>query len=129
MPQGGRLRMGLGGGSTADSLDPGTIPDTMPTAINWALRNCLVEVDAAGNALPELAESWEASADASVWYFTLRRGVEFHNGKTLDAQDVIDSINHHRLEESKSAAKGGCHSYWGHHDNQLFFRLNSFKIR
>jgi peptide/nickel transport system substrate-binding protein len=32
--------------------------------------------------------------------------VEFHNGKTLEAEDVIYSINHHRGKDSKSAAKG-----------------------
>ena len=31
--------------------------------------------------------------------------MEFHNGKTLDANDVVASINHHRHEDSKSAAK------------------------
>ena len=33
-------------------------------------------------------------------------GVEFHNGKTLSAEDVVDSLNHHIAEESSSAAKG-----------------------
>lgn len=104
--RGGRLRMGVAGGNTTDSLDPINIPDTMPTNINWSLRNNLVEVDAESNAVPELAESWEASKDAATWRFNLRKGVEFHNGKTLEAQDVIDSINHHRGEDSKSPAKG-----------------------
>ena len=53
----------------------------------------------------ELAESWEASADAATWTFKLRSGVEFHNGKTMTAEDVIASINHHRGEDTKSAAK------------------------
>ena len=33
------------------------------------------------------------------------KGVEFHNGKTLTADDVVASINHHRGEDTKSAAK------------------------
>ena len=69
-------------------------------------RNCLVEIDHQGNPIPELAESWEASKDAATWTFKLRQGVEFHNGKTMTAEDVIFSINHHRGEDSKSAAKG-----------------------
>src|ERR1700685_2919732 len=38
---------------------------------------------------PDLATSWEASEDLKTWTFHLRPGVKFHNGKTLDASDVI----------------------------------------
>ncbi len=104
--KGGRLRIGIAGGSTTDSLDPATITDIMVQTLSMGqLRNCLVEVDAQSKPIPELAESWEPSADASVWRFKLRQGVEFHNGKSLEAEDVIASFNHHRGEDSKSAAK------------------------
>lgn len=103
---GGRLRLGIAGGSTADSLDPSTITDTMATNISFGqLRNCLVEIDANSKPVPELAESWESTPDARVWTFRLRKGVEFHNGKTFDADDVVFSINYHR-RDSKSAASG-----------------------
>lgn len=104
--RGGRLRLGLSGGSTTDSLDPATITDAVGQSVNWSLRNNLVEIDADGKPIPELAESWESTPDAAQWVFKIRKGVEFHNGKTLDAQDVVETINHHRGEESKSAAKG-----------------------
>ena len=104
--KGGRFRMGLTGGHTADNLDPATLNDEWNYNTNWMYRNCLVEIDHQGNPIPELAESWEASKDAATWTFKLRQGVEFHNGKTMDAEDVIYSINHHRGEDSKSAAKG-----------------------
>jgi len=107
VPQkGGRLRLGLAGGSTTDSLDPATITDAMVQNLNWQIRNCLMETDAAGNLVPELAETLESTHDASTWTFHLRRGVEFHNGKTMVAEDVIHSFNHHRGKDSKSAAKG-----------------------
>jgi peptide/nickel transport system substrate-binding protein len=67
--------------------------------------NSLTEVDTNGQLIPELCESWEASDDAEEWTFKLRKGVEFHNGKTMSADDVIASINHHRGEDTKSAAK------------------------
>ena len=105
-PKGGRFRLGMAGGSTTDSLDPATITDAMAYNINWQIRNSLVEVDYEGNLIPELAESWEATADAAQWIFKLRKGVEFSNGKALDAQDVVYSIHHHREKDSKSAAKG-----------------------
>lgn len=103
--KGGRLRIGISGGSTTDSLDPATITDMMMQVFNTSLRNNLVEIDADNRAVPELAESWEATPDAKKWVFKLRKGVEFHNGKTMDAEDVIYSINHHRGKDSKSAAK------------------------
>ncbi len=103
--KGGRLKMGLLGGSTTDSLDPGTLTDTVQLNLNWQTRNALVEVDTKGQPVPELAESWEATPDATQWTFKLRQGIEFHNGKTMDAEDVLFSLNHHRSEKSKSGGK------------------------
>jgi peptide/nickel transport system substrate-binding protein len=107
MPKkGGRLRLGVAGGSTTDSLDPALAEDAFMQNLGWQLRNCLVEIDSKGNPIPELAESWESTPDASKWTFKLRKGVEFHNGKTVDSEDVVFSMNHHRGKDSKSAAKG-----------------------
>jgi ABC-type transport system substrate-binding protein len=39
--------------------------------------------------VPSLAETWEASDDLLQWTFHLREGVSFHNGATLDANDVV----------------------------------------
>jgi len=103
---GGRLRHGTGYGSTTDSLDPGTYENSMMTGVGYAYGNHLTEVDSNGQLIPELAESFEPSADAKPWVFNLRKGVEFHNGKSLTADDVIATFNYHRGEDSKSAAKG-----------------------
>ncbi|MBW2634006.1 MAG: twin-arginine translocation signal domain-containing protein, partial [Deltaproteobacteria bacterium] len=104
--KGGQLRVACTGGSTTDSLDPGTLTSTYNDFLNFQMRNCLVEVDHKSNAIPELAESWEPSPDAVKWTFKIRKGVEFHHGKTLDANDVVYTMNHHRGEGSKSGAKG-----------------------
>ena len=104
--RGGRLRIGLNGGATSDSLDPGIQLAMMPqTLVYGTLANSLVEIDADGQPVPELAESWESTPDAKKWIFKLRKGVEFHNGQSMDADDVIYSINWHRKEGTKSAAK------------------------
>jgi peptide/nickel transport system substrate-binding protein len=104
--RGGVFRVGLGGASTTDTLDPATyISTTTQIAYSSGVHNQLVEFMPDGTVKPELAESIEASPDAKTWTFKLRPGVEFHNGKTLTADDVIASINHHRGEESKSAMK------------------------
>ena len=104
--KGGRFIIGVTGGSTTDSMDPATLTSNMNQNINWQIRNCLVEIDHNFDTIPELAESWGSTPDAKVWSFKLRKGVEFHNGKTMTAEDVIFSINHHLGEKSKSAAKG-----------------------
>ena len=105
--KGGRLRTGTTGGATSDVLDPGLILDSyMINVLFGQVRNNLTEVSATGDLVPELAESWESTPDAKTWMFKVRQGVEFHNGKTLDSQDVVDSLRHHLTEDSKSAAKG-----------------------
>ncbi len=103
--KGGRLRLGIGHGSTSDSLDPGTHENGYMQNVCYTYLNHLTEVDNSGNLVPELAESWEASDDAVQWTFKLKKGVEFHNGKTMTADDVITSINLHRGADSKSASK------------------------
>jgi peptide/nickel transport system substrate-binding protein len=42
---------------------------------------------------PDLATSWDASEDLKTWTFHLRPGVKFHNGKMLDASDVVYTFN------------------------------------
>ena len=106
MPKkGGRLRLGIGHGSTTDTLDPATFENLYVQVMGGASQNKLTEIGNSGDLVPELAESWEPTPDAIQWRFKLRQGVEFHNGKTLDADDVIASFNHHRGEDSTSAAK------------------------
>lgn len=103
---GGLLRIGMGHGSTTDSLDPATTENGMMTGVTNTFGNHLMEVDNDGTLISELADSVEASADAKTWTFHVRQGVEFHDGKTLTPEDVISSLNYHRGEDSKSAAKG-----------------------
>ncbi len=103
--KGGTLRLGIADFATTDSLDPTLMDTRMQMLLNWQLRNNLVEVGPGGAILPELAESWEGSADAATWVFQLRDGIAFHSGKSLTPDDVIYSINLHNAEDTKSAAK------------------------
>lgn len=106
MPKkGGTLRMGLAHGDTTDTLDPATQTNAMDGTMYLSLSNSLVEIGPDGSARPEIAESFESSADVKKWTFKIRKGIEFHNGKPLDAKDVVASINHHRGENSKSGGK------------------------
>ena len=58
-----------------------------------------------GSVVPGLAESWEISDDGKVYTFKLRDGVTFHDGTTMDAEDVKFSLDRARAEDSANAQK------------------------
>jgi len=103
--KGGRLKVGIAHGSTTETYDPATIESGFQAAMSRSMTNTLTEIDADNQVIPCLAESWDSTPDASTWTFKLRKGVEFHNGKSLTAKDVIASINYHRGQDSKSSVK------------------------
>ena len=104
--RGGTLRLGLSGANTSDSWDGRTHSDHFMIHMgHGTVFDCLTEISASGELIGELAESWEASADAKTWTFNLRKGVKFHNGKSFGVDDVIESLNMHTAEGAKSAAK------------------------
>lgn len=104
--RGGKLRQALRGGATSDSLEGATLLDTHNINTSYQVRNCLTEITGEGDVVGDLAESFEPSADAATWTFRLRKDVDFHNGKRLFAEDVIDSLNQHRGKDTKSGASG-----------------------
>ncbi len=103
--KGGHMRMAMGHGGTPDTLNPSHILNGFLTVMHFTITNMLTEINHDGSLKPKLAEEWSASADASTWTFKLRKGVTFHNGRDLTADDVIASINHHRGENSDSGGK------------------------
>jgi len=101
---GGMLRLGLGGGSTTDSIDIGSYTDSVMIAVGHGLFNGIVEWGEDGKPKPDLAASWEAKNGAKDWIFNLRKGVKFSNGKEFTADDAIYSLNYHR-GDTKSGGK------------------------
>ena len=87
--KGGTFCLGARDYATTDSLDPTTANGKGMWCLNYQLRNNLVEEGLKGQLIPELAESWGSSADLTKWVFKIRRGVEFSNGKPLEAEDVM----------------------------------------
>lgn len=103
--RGGILRVAQASGSTTDSYDPATWDSQFVQVLHTARCGYLTEIAADGSLVGEVAESWEASADAMTWTFKLRDGITYHSGGNVTAADVVASINYHRGDESKSAAK------------------------
>ncbi len=103
--KGGHFRVGIADFATSDGLDPAVVDTQFQVNLEWQLRNNLVEVGPSGQIVPELAESWEGSPDAKTWTFKIRKGVQFHTGKTMTARDVVYSFNLHTAPASRSPAK------------------------
>ena len=53
---------------------------------------------------PRVATSWSANADSTVWTFKLRKGIKFHNGQTLTADDVVATFDRLADPANKSNA-------------------------
>jgi peptide/nickel transport system substrate-binding protein len=103
---GGHFRAGLGHGNTTDTFDPATWAHGMNFGWGRSLSGAtLTRTDQKGNVTPYLAESMEPSDGAKKWIFKLRKGVTFHNGKTVTADDVVATFNYHNGPDSKSAGK------------------------
>ena len=104
--KGGTLKMGLVGGESTNSLDPAVAASQVPYHNLNQFGETVVNVNEFGEIDYRLAESAEASADAKTWAFKIRKGVQFHNGKEMTAQDVMRTLERHSNEDAKSGALG-----------------------
>jgi peptide/nickel transport system substrate-binding protein len=103
--RGGTFRLGVSGGGAKDFIDGQNIvtrPDQARIVTGW---ETLVRFDSNFKLVFDgLAEQIEAKG-ADVWTIRVRDGIEFHNGKTLGADDVIYSLR--RLIDPKLGLFGG----------------------
>jgi peptide/nickel transport system substrate-binding protein/oligopeptide transport system substrate-binding protein len=81
------------------SLDPASLSDVFARAVATQIFDGLVQFDALLKPIPAIAEFWEASRDGRTWTFTLRRGVRFHHGREVTADDFVYSFT--RLLDAK----------------------------
>jgi peptide/nickel transport system substrate-binding protein len=65
----------------------------------------LTRFGADGSVNPGLAKSWDISEDGTEYTFHLNEGVMFHDGTTMDAEDVKFSLDRARAEDSANAQK------------------------
>ena len=74
-----------------DQLDPQKTSAYFSFEVLENVFDTLVEPDENLEMRPALAESWEVSSDQLTWTFHLRKGITFHDGSPLVADDVVYS--------------------------------------
>ncbi|AUS07887.1 ABC transporter substrate-binding protein [Laceyella sacchari] len=103
-----------GRGEDAKLLDPSLVTDGESTKVTDQIFDNLVEyADGSTDVVPSLAESWEASEDAKVWTFKLRKDVKFHDGTPFNAEAVV--FNFERwADKNHPQHKGGDFPYYAY---------------
>ncbi len=76
-----------------DSLDPHMAVAAGTREVNFNIFEGLVKADSNGNIVPAVAEKCDVSSDGTEYTFTIREGIQFHNGETVTADDVVFSIS------------------------------------
>ncbi len=103
--KGGEVRVSPEYTGAEETYDPTKMTNSTDIQRAYQVYNRLTNLDRDMNVVPNLAAEWEATNQASEWTFKLREGVEFHDGKTLTADDVIYSLGEHIKEGSESPSK------------------------
>jgi peptide/nickel transport system substrate-binding protein len=104
--RGGTLKAGLVGGESTNSLDPALFMTQVPFSFGKMWGEMIVELSPEGALEYRIAEEIGSSPDAKTWTLKIRDGIEFHNGKTVTAEDVAATLERHSDEKSKSGALG-----------------------
>jgi peptide/nickel transport system substrate-binding protein len=89
--RGGRIRLGIVDNDPTGDLDVHKPSGTGSVIRGFALFSKLWEWSEEMTPRLALAEEAEPNADASAWTIRLKKGLEFHNGKTITADDVVFS--------------------------------------
>jgi peptide/nickel transport system substrate-binding protein len=104
--KGGTIKAGLQGGESTNSLDPALNLSQVTYSFGKQWGEYLVRLMPDNSLQNLIAEEIGASSDARTWTIKVRDGIEFHNGKTVSAQDIAATIERHADEKSKSGALG-----------------------
>ena len=91
-------------GNDPATLDPARINDVYGRSVAQQIFDGLVQFDQTLAITPALAQFWKASRDGLTWTFTLRKGVRFHHGREVTADDVVFSFTRLLDPRLKSSA-------------------------
>ncbi len=88
--------------SDIKQLDPHKGFTAIEGRIFTLVCNNLIESGKEYEAQPGLAQSWDVSSDGKEWTFHLSKGVRFHNGREMTAEDI--KFNFDRIMDPKTGA-------------------------
>lgn len=98
----GQLTWGVHVTLAARWLDPAETEALItPFMVLYAIHDALVKPMPAGPNTPSLAESWSVSKDGLTYEFVLRKGVKFHSGDPVTAEDVKFSFERYKGAAAK----------------------------
>lgn len=90
-------------GQAPPSLDAHVTSAQAARNVNLHIYETLYARDENAKPVPELAAGVKVSEDGKTYVFAIRTGVTFHNGKTLDANDVAASLERYRKVGASAA--------------------------
>ena len=82
--------------------------------VNRLIFNGLLRFDSRGAPQPDLAESWGVSKDGTIYNFTLRSGIKWHDGKPLTTADIQFTIE--LLREGEGVVPDDLREFWSEVD-------------
>jgi ABC-type transport system substrate-binding protein/methyl-accepting chemotaxis protein len=85
------------------NFDPAQTSASALGFISKAIHGTLVKYGEGAELIPDIAERWEVLEQGHAYRFHLRRGVRFHNGRTLEAKDVYETFLRLALPENDSS--------------------------
>jgi peptide/nickel transport system substrate-binding protein len=103
---GGTLRVGMLGSGSAETLNPCLVNTDVDAARSFQVFQGFAAPSPRAELENTLAEEIVPNSDATVWTIRLRRGIEFHNGKTLTSDDAIYTLQYN-LDPANAALGAG----------------------
>jgi oligopeptide transport system substrate-binding protein len=91
-------------GNDPGTMDPARINNIYSLSVTHQIFDGLVRFDHTLTISPALAQHWRSSRDGLTWTFTLRKGVKFHHGQEVTAEDVVYSLTRLLDPKTKSGA-------------------------
>lgn len=102
--RGGRIKVAVATGSTADTLDPAKGSNVADYTRHFTFYNGLTTLDDKLVPQMSLAESFDTD-DAQTWIVKLRKDVRFHDGQPFTSADVVYSLLRHKDPDTASRVR------------------------